>query len=98
MQGQVCWEEYRDTAQLYRDGVRKAKMQLELNLASDTKNNKKVCHTFYRYVNQKKKIKENIPHLKSKTGKLATTDEEKVEVLNSFLASVFTNKLSSHTS
>ncbi|KAK4828806.1 hypothetical protein QYF61_000863 [Mycteria americana] len=40
-QGQVFWEEYRDTACLCRDGVRKAKAQLELNLARDAKNNKK---------------------------------------------------------
>jgi len=40
-QGQVNWEEYRDVAWLCRDRVRKAKAQLELNLARDTKKNKK---------------------------------------------------------
>ena len=34
-----------------RDGVRKAKAQLELNLARDAKNKK----GFYRYVSQKRK-------------------------------------------
>jgi len=53
-QGQVSWEEYRDTAQLHRDGVRKTKGQLELNLARDAKSNKK---GFYRYVSQKRKSK-----------------------------------------
>jgi len=38
-QGQVTREGYRYAAQLCRDGVRKAKMQLELNLARDAKNN-----------------------------------------------------------
>jgi len=38
-QGQVPWEEYKDAARLCRDGVRKAKAQLELNLARDAKNN-----------------------------------------------------------
>ncbi|KAK4821003.1 hypothetical protein QYF61_010734 [Mycteria americana] len=56
-QGQVTWEEYRNTARLCRDGVRKAKAQLELNLAGNAKNNKK---GFYRYVNQKRKVKESI--------------------------------------
>ena len=78
-----------------RDGVRKAKAWLELNLARDVKNSKK---GFYRYVSQKRKVKESIPTLMSKTGKLVTTDEEKAEVLHNFFASVFTGNLSSHTS
>ena len=58
-QGQVTWEEYRDAAHLCRDGVRKAKAQLELNLARDAKNNKK---GFYRYINQKRKLKKAYLH------------------------------------
>jgi len=50
-QGQVSWEEYKDAAWLCRGGVRK-------NLARDGKNNKK---GFYRYVNQKRKVKECVP-------------------------------------
>jgi len=57
MQGQVSWEEYRDAAQLCRDDARKAKAPLELNLARDTKNNKGI----YRYVRQKRKVKESVP-------------------------------------
>ncbi|KAK4810612.1 hypothetical protein QYF61_007349 [Mycteria americana] len=41
------------------DGVRKAKVRLELNLARDAKNNKK---GFYRHVSQKRKVKESVPH------------------------------------
>jgi len=79
---------------LCRDGVRKAKAQLELNLARDAKNNK----GFYRYVSRKKMVKESVPPLMSETGKLAIADEEKAEVLNNFLASVFTGNLSPHPS
>ncbi|PKU48851.1 dynein heavy chain axonemal-like [Limosa lapponica baueri] len=69
-QGQVSsWEEYRDAAQLCRNGVRKAKVQLELNLATDAKNNKK---GFYRYVSQKRKVKQSVPPMMTKTGKLVT--------------------------
>jgi len=39
---------------LCRDEVRRAKAQLELNLARDTKG-------FYRYVSKKRKVKESIP-------------------------------------
>jgi len=54
----ASWEEYREPARLCRDGVRKAKPQLELNLARDAKNNKK---GFYRYVSQKKWSKKAYP-------------------------------------
>jgi len=94
-QGQVSWEEYRDTAQLCRDGIRKAKVQLELNLAKDAKKNRK---SFYRYVSQKRKVKESIRTLTNTTGKLITTDKEQAEVLNNLFASVFTCSLSSRTS
>jgi len=56
--GRVYWEEYRDTAWLCRDGVRKTKAWLELNLTRDAKSNKKGC---YRYVNQKRRVKESVP-------------------------------------
>ncbi|KAK4823335.1 hypothetical protein QYF61_001612 [Mycteria americana] len=39
------------------DGVRKTKVQMELNLARDAKNNK----GFYRYVSQNRKVKERVP-------------------------------------
>jgi len=42
---------------LCRDGVRQAKVWLELNLAREEKNNKK---GFYRYASQKKKVRESV--------------------------------------
>lgn len=33
----VAWEEYRDTIWIFRDGIRKAKAQVELSLARDAK-------------------------------------------------------------
>ncbi|KAK4814463.1 hypothetical protein QYF61_018981, partial [Mycteria americana] len=81
-QGRVTWEEYRDAARLCRDGVRKAKEQLELNLARDAKNNKK---GFYRHINQERKVKESVPPLMNKSGDLVSTDEEKAESMDNML-------------
>jgi len=70
-QGQASWEEYRDTAQLCKDRIRRSKAQLELNMARDAKNNSK---GFYRYVNQKRKFKQSVAPLKNKNRDLVPTD------------------------
>ncbi|GAB0202862.1 hypothetical protein GRJ2_002751800 [Grus japonensis] len=93
-QGQVAWEEYRETVQASRDQVRKAKALTELNLARDIKGNKK---SFYRHVSDKRKTRENVGPLWKETGDLVTWGMEKAEVLNDVFASVFTSKCSSHT-
>ncbi|PKU38755.1 rna-directed dna polymerase from mobile element jockey-like [Limosa lapponica baueri] len=79
---------------IFWDGVRKAKAQLELNLARDVKNNKM---GFYRYVSQKRKVKKSVPSLMNETGKLVTRDEEKAEVsiLGPVLFNIFINDIAS---
>ena len=52
-QGWTTWEEYRDAARLCRHGVRKVKVQLELDFARGAKNKKK---GFYRYIYQKPEV------------------------------------------
>ena len=37
----VTWEEYKDAVQVCIDGIRKAKIQMELNLERDAKKKKK---------------------------------------------------------
>ncbi|GAB0190131.1 hypothetical protein GRJ2_001478400 [Grus japonensis] len=94
-QGQVAWEEYRETVRTATDQVRKAKALIEISLARDVKDNKK---SFYRYdVSDKRRTRENVGPLWNETGNLVTQDMEKAEVLNDFFASVFTDKCSSHT-
>ncbi|GAB0206222.1 mitochondrial enolase superfamily member 1 [Grus japonensis] len=93
-QGQVAWEEYRETVRAAREQVRKAKALMEISLARDVKDNKK---SFYRYVSEKRRTRENVGPLWNETGDLVTQDMEKAEVLNDFFASVFTSKCLSHT-
>ncbi|GAB0203630.1 mitochondrial enolase superfamily member 1 [Grus japonensis] len=93
-QGQVAWEEYRETLRAARDQVRKVKALIELNLARDVKDNKK---SFYRYVSNKRRMRENVGPLRNEMGDLVTQDMEKAEVLNDFFASVFNGKCLSHT-
>ncbi|CAM4699944.1 unnamed protein product, partial [Caretta caretta] len=92
--GQMTRDEYKDIAQACRSEIRKAKSHLELQLARDVKSNKK---GFFRYVSNKKKVKESVGPLLNEGGNLVTEDVEKANVLNAFFASVFTNKVSSQT-
>lgn len=46
-----------DIVQVFRGEVRKAKAQVELNLARDAKENKK---RFYKYIGDKKESRENV--------------------------------------
>jgi len=88
--GQATQEKYRGLVRSCRVQIRKAKTQLELRLATVVRDNKK---WFYKYVNSKKRAKENLHPLLDARGNIANKDEEKAEVLNAFFASVF----NSHT-
>ncbi|GAB0205919.1 hypothetical protein GRJ2_003057500 [Grus japonensis] len=88
-QGQVAWEEYRETVRAAREQVRKAKALIEISLARDVKDNKK---SFYRYVSDKRRTRENVGPLQNETGDLVSQDMEKAEVFNDSFASVFTGK------
>ncbi|GAB0185981.1 mitochondrial enolase superfamily member 1 [Grus japonensis] len=93
-QGKVAWVEHRKIVQAARDRVRKAKALIELHLARDVKGNKK---SFYGYVSDKRKTRENVGLLWKEMRDLVTWDMEKAEVLNDLFALVFPGKGSSHT-
>jgi len=70
-------------------GIRKAKAQLELRLATVVRDNKKY---FYKCINNKKRAKESLHPLLDARGNIASKAEEKAEVLNAFFASVFNSQ------
>ncbi|XP_064032402.1 uncharacterized protein LOC135192945 [Pogoniulus pusillus] len=71
---------------------REAKAHLELRLATAVKENKK-C--FFKYMNGKRRAKDNLHSLLDREGNIVTKDEEKAEVLNTFFASIFTRPVQS---
>ena len=83
-------EAHRDTVQVCRDGVRKSKAHLELNLTREMKGKKK---GFYRYVSNKWKTRENVALQLNGAEDLVTKDTEMPDILNAFLASVFTGPI-----
>jgi len=84
-EGQATQEKCRSLIRSCREEIRKAKAQLELRLDTVVNDNKKCL---YKYINNKKKPKENLHPLLDARGNVAHKDEEKVEVLNAFFASV----------
>ncbi|KAK4811177.1 hypothetical protein QYF61_019808 [Mycteria americana] len=87
--GQATQEDYKDVVRLCREKIRRAKAQLELNLATAVKDNKK-C--FYKYIHNKRRAKENLHPLLDAGGNIVVKDEEKAEVRNAFFASVFNSQ------
>ena len=74
-----------------REKIRKAKAQLELNLAAGVKGNKKL---FYEFINSKRRTRENLHSLLDEAGNVTTEDKENEDVLNAFFTSVFKSQTS----
>ncbi|GAB0204347.1 coiled-coil domain-containing protein 171 [Grus japonensis] len=85
-------EKHNAQENLEKLSVRKAKAYLELKLARDVKDNKK---GFLKCINSKRNTRGNVGVLLNEVGALVTEDTEKVELLNTFFASVFTAKAGS---
>ncbi|KAK4819943.1 hypothetical protein QYF61_015843 [Mycteria americana] len=87
--GQATQEDYKGVARLCKKKIRRAKAELELNLAAAVKDNKQ---HFFKYISSKRRAKENLQPLVDGGGNTVIKDEEKAEVLNAFFASVFNSR------
>ena len=61
----MSWQKYRAVVRVYRDRIRKAKAQTELNLERDGNDNKK---GFFRYTCKRRQAKEGVPPLMKGNG------------------------------
>jgi len=57
-QGCAAWEEYRAVVHMCSNRIGKVRVQMELNLARDVKDNKK---GFYRYISRRRQAEETVP-------------------------------------
>lgn len=87
--GLCSWEEFGNVVRACRDATRKAKAQSELKLSKVMKDNNK---SFFKYVDSKRKTRDNVSALLNKAGVLVTGDAEKTEMSNAFFDLVFTSK------
>lgn len=69
-----------------KDGGKKVKSHLELNLERDTKGNKE---HFYRCIRSKIKSRQNVGWLLNQMGDLVTKDIEKCKVLSAIFTLIF---------
>ena len=70
-------------------GSRKAKVEMELGLASQIKDNKK---SFFKYIGGKKRVLGNVGPLQDTPGNLVITTDNKTNIFNDFFASIFLSR------
>ena len=70
----MTWGDYKEVAKVCREEVRKAKAQLELRLATAVK---RFLILFYKYINSKRRTKENFHPLNDAAGNVTSEDKEK---------------------
>ncbi|XP_059575008.1 RNA-directed DNA polymerase from mobile element jockey isoform X1 [Alligator mississippiensis] len=85
-QGEITKDEYTSSARACREAVRQAKATMELRMATQIKDNKKL---FFRYIGSKRKAQGGIGPLLNGQKQLAMDRRDKAELLDEFFASVF---------
>ena len=71
-------QDYEDAVRLCREKIRRTKAKLELNLAAAIKDNK---NSFYKYINNKMRAKENLRPLLDVGGNIVTRMRERLRYL-----------------
>lgn len=85
---------------MYREKIRRSKDQLEFSLARAVEDDKNAFvdytlhiytlqHTFYKYINSKRRTKKNLHPLLDVRGKIRMKAEDRAEELNAIFASEF---------
>ena len=85
---------YKDVARICREKIRKAKVQLDFNLATVVEERDFFKFFFYKYMNNKRRTKQNLCPILVAVGNITTKDEEKAEVLRAFFVSVGKGQIS----
>ncbi|MBN3300038.1 RTJK polymerase, partial [Amia calva] len=83
---------YIEYVELQRDlkkGIRKAKREIERNIALGAKTNAK---SFFQYYNSKWSIKEEVKQIKGKNGGILEKEQDVANVLNEYFTEVFTKE------
>ena len=80
---------FKDASNRLRSLTRNLRRQHETNLVSNIAKNPR---SFWRYVNSCLKARPNIDAIQRLDGSLASSDQEKAELLNSYFSSVFTHE------
>ena len=80
---------FKDTSNKLRSLTRNLRRKHKANLVSNIAKNPK---SFWRYVNTSLKTRLDIDAIKRIDGSLASSDQEKADLLNSYFSSVFTSE------
>ena len=87
------WEIYSTNRNQATAKIKEAKLNYENKLAAEVKDKPK---NFWAYVKSKTSSKSNIRELRNDKNELITQNDEKVEMLNNYFSSVFTQEDCSH--
>ena len=83
------YRQYQSARNKTKNDIKRARKEHESKIADCSKDNPK---RFWRYLNESAKSTSGISALKTQTGSLASSDQDKAQTLNSFFSSVFTNE------